>query len=304
MTRAIAAVILMWASASLPAASTQPRFGARVELLVVSAVVRDGDDAVVRGLTQSDFELRDAGKPVPISTFSEVNVDAPSSIDDGRFVVLLMDDLSASPALTTRMKQIAHGFADRMGPKDVMSVTFLNGGASVTTQSPSEVKRAIERFKPIGNHGAMVPGTPEQHAIETIGGLAVQLERVNHRRKIVVCLGRAGLFNPVVGDGQLRRYTAHTLRAAATSNITVYVIDPSGLSKGGFADFEGGFTRETGGGAFANINDYTPAIERVWEEAGNYYLLGYEPAPRDNARHRIEVRVKRRDVNVRARRLR
>ena len=86
-----------------------------------------------------------------------------------------MDDLSASPSLTIRMKQIAHGFADRMGPKDVLSVTYLNGGSSVTTQIRAEVKAAIDRFKPIGSHGAMTPGSKEQHAIETIGALSAQL---------------------------------------------------------------------------------------------------------------------------------
>ena len=40
------------------------------------------------------------------------------------------------------------------------------------------------------------------------------------------------------------------------------------------------------------------------EESGNYYLLGYEPARRDNRRHTIEVRVKQPDVTVRSHRTR
>jgi VWFA-related protein len=303
--RSIFTLALMAATAAITSGQTQPRFRADVDLLVVSAIVRDTGNAFVRGLTRDDFELLEDGKPVDIATFAEAGTDARASLDDGRFVVLLMDDLSASPSLTTRMKQIAHGFADRMGPKDVLSVTYLNGGSSVTTQIRGEVKRAIDRFKPIGSHGAMSPSSKEQHAIETIGALSAQLERVGHRRKIVVCIGAAHIFNPVVGDGELRGYTADTLRATARSNVTIYLIDPLGLNKGvSFADFEGGFARETGGSAFANINDYGPAIERVWEESGNYYLLGYEPARRDNRRHSIEVRVKKPDLNVRARRTR
>ena len=60
----------------------------------------------------------------------------------------------------------------------------------------------------------------------------------------------------------------------------------------------------SGGLAFANTNDYATAINQVWEESGNYYLLGYEPARRDNRRHSIEVRIKKPDLNVRARRTR
>jgi VWFA-related protein len=298
-------LVVIVATVAIASGQSQPRFRADVDLLVVSAIVRDGGNALVRGLTRDDFELREDGKPVDIATFAEASTDAAASLDDGRFVVLLLDDLSVSPSLTIRMKQIAHGFADRMGPKDVLSVTYLNGGSSVTTQIRGEVKRAIDRFKPIGSHGAMTPGSKAQHAIETIGALSAQLERVGHRRKLVVCIGPAQIFNPVVGDGELRGYTADTLRAAAKANVTIYVIDPLGLNKGvSFADFEGGFARETGGSAFANINEFESAIERVWEESGNYYLLGYEPARRDNRRHSIEVRVKKADLNVRARRTR
>jgi VWFA-related protein len=297
-------LIVIVAAVTGASGQTQPRFRADVDLLVVSAIVRDGGNALVRGLAREDFELREDGKPVTIATFAEAGTDARASLDDGRFVVLLMDDLSASPSLTVRMKEIAHGFADRMGPKDVLSVAYLNGGSSVTTQIRGEVKRAIDRFKPIGSHGAMTPGSKAQHAIETIGALATQIERVGHRRKVVVCIGSAQIFNPVVGDGELRGYTADTLRATAHGNVTIYVIDPIGLTKGVFADDEGGFARHTGGAAFANINDYGPAIERVWEESGNYYLLGYEPSRRDNRRHSIEVRVKKPDLNVRARRTR
>lgn len=302
--RSITTLALIAGATVVADGQQQPRFGARVDLLVVSAVVRTSDNALVRGLTRDDFELREDGKPVAIATFSEVHADALDSIDDGRFVVLLMDDLSASPSLTIRMKQIAHGFADRMGPKDVMSVTYLNGGNAITTQVRGEVKRAIDRFKPIGSHGAMAPGSIPQHAIETIGALSTQLERVGHRRKVLVSIGPASIFNPVVGDGPLRGHTADTLRATAEANVTMYVIDPAGLSKGAFADFEDGLARHTGGVAFANINDYGSAIDRVWEESGSYYLVGYEPARRDTRRHSIEVRVKKPDVTVRARRTR
>ena len=54
----------------------------------------------MRGLTRDDFELLEDGKPVDIATFAEAGTDARASLDDGRFVVLLLDDLQhASPAL-------------------------------------------------------------------------------------------------------------------------------------------------------------------------------------------------------------
>jgi len=65
-----------------------------------------------------------------------------------------------------------------------------------------------------------------------------------------------------------------------------------------------GFARETGGEAFVNINVFDAAVDQVWQESGTYYLLGYEPARRDNKRHTIEVKVKKPDMSARARRTR
>ena len=320
------------AAATITAQSPQPRFRSTVDLLVVSTIVRNADNALTRGLTQDDFELYEDGKPVSIATFAEANSDSRTSIDDGRFVVLLLDDLATSPVYTTRIKQVAHGFADRMGPKDVMSVLYLNGGKSVTTQIRGEVHKAIDQMGPIGNavlSPVLSRGGKEQHAIQTIGSLANQLARVGHRRKVVVCIGPTAMFNPTPGVGSLRADVAQTVRDTSRANVTTYVVDPLGLSEkpglstrpidaGGLPDdgpgtiskgagfhlHNSGFAYETGGLVFANTNTFEPVINQVWEESGNYYLLGYEPAKRDNKHHTIEVRVKKPVVQVRARRTR
>lgn len=301
----------------------QPRFGTRVDLLVVSAVVRNADESLTRGLTRDDFELLEDGKPVPIATFAEVDSDSPTSLDDGRFIVLLLDDLNTNPVFTTRIKQVAHAFVDRVGPKDVMSVTFLDGSSSTTTQNRGELHKAIERRQGFGRAILNRPSTG--HTMRTISGLATQLTRVGHRRKLLVCIGPAGSFN----TDDLRGDTADAIRDTARANVTTYVIDPLGLTErggvaqqpidagaisanspetadkgGGFQLYNGGFIHETGGLVFANINVFGQVVDRVWQEGGNYYLLGYEPPRRDNKRHAIEVRVKKPDAKVHSRRTR
>lgn len=330
MRYAIATAAVMTAAvAAVSGQAAQPRFSTGVDLLAVSAIVRGADHTVVRGLTPADFELLENGQPVPITTFAEVNTDLPTSPDDGRFVILLLDDLGTNPVYTTRIKQIAHGFADRMGPKDIVGVVYLNGSNSVTTQNPAEVRRAIDASKAYGK-AILGTGGVAEHSLRTIGSLSSQLARVPHRRKVVVCIGPSAMFNPLVHLGALRNEASQTLTATARANVTTYVIDPLGLtenpslsqraidagqlqaagpggaiSKGiGFHDYQSGLAFETGGVVFANTNGYDPAIDQVWEESGNYYLLGYEPARRDNRRYALEVRVKQPDVQVRTRRTR
>lgn len=60
---------------------------------------------------------------------------------------------------------------------------------------------------------------------------------------------------------------------------------------------------DTGGFAVRNSNDLTRGIERIADESRVYYLLGYMPtnARQDGKFRKIEVRVNRKDVKIRAR---
>jgi VWFA-related protein len=314
------------AAVTAAGAQEQPRFRADIDLIVVPAVVRDADNALVRGLTRGDFELLEDGKPVSIATFAEASSDARTSLDDGRFVVLLLDDYSTHPRFTQRIKDVARRFADRMGPKDVVSVVMMNGGSSVTTHRPQEVRAAIDRSRAYGQ-AFVSPTNPARHAMQNIGSLAAQLARVPHRRKTLVCIGPAATCNPPTHLDRSQGEAGLAMRETARANVTTYVIDPLGLTQKrslsaaaiddgvtrvpgvedqgqGFRLYQDGFAFESGGLAFANSNDYESAIAQVWEESGNYYLLGYEPARRDDRRHAIQVRVSRPGLTARARSLR
>src|SRR3954471_7038906 len=90
------------------------------------------------------------------------------------------------------------------------------------------------------------------------------------------------------------------LRDASQSNATVYVIDPEGLT-GNRPDDALAFSDVTGGQVFTT-NEREKAVDRVWDEAGHYYLLGYEaPAGEKRKTHTIDVRARRDGVRLRAR---
>jgi VWFA-related protein len=109
--------------------------------------------------------------------------------------------------------------------------------------------------------------------------------------------------------------------AASRANTSIYTFDPRGLATGEFdlADRVAGeadrqvltesldslriVADNTDGRAIVNRNDPAPDLKRMVQDNSAYYLLGYTTtaAPRDGKFHEIQVRVKRRDVDVRAR---
>jgi len=111
------------------------------------------------------------------------------------------------------------------------------------------------------------------------------------------------------------------IQAAARGNTAIYPLDPRGLTSSEFVagDSVGGdagrnilaesidglriIADETDGRAFIGRNTFLPDLQKMVEEVSAYYLLGYTStfAHRDGKFHEIQVRVNRKDVEVRAR---
>ena len=86
---------------------------------------------------------------------------------------------------------------------------------------------------------------------------------------------------------------------AARADVSVSVIGSQGLTGKSYAGARM-LADQTGGDAIVDTNTYGPGIERLWQRAGQYYLLGYAPGGEKKKRHSIEVRVRRPDVDVHA----
>lgn len=272
-----------------------------VDLVRVDAVVLDRWDNPVHGLRQHDFRIFEDGKAKPIESFTEVSADAGAA--DGRLIALLLDDVAVNPVLTERVRQVARGFIQRMGPLDEMAVVRLNGDAGRSTRDRAALLEAIDLYRP----DTVSPAVRwNEHTLETIAEMAAQFAEAEHPRKTLVCVGASHLFNlrePVHGDTFVRPYWFDAIRAAARYNVSVYVIDPNGLDGLIGTHDAAGFAWETGGQAF-RTNMFDHAVDQIWREAGNYYLLGYSATPEQTGdrTRRIKVSTTRADVTVRARR--
>jgi VWFA-related protein len=125
--------------------------------------------------------------------------------------------------------------------------------------------------------------------------------------------------------------TRDTIASATRSNVAIYGIDPRGLTDLGDETIELGsfpddtslgvgqgsiyneirmsqdslrtLSEETGGFAVVNRNDFATSFDRIVRDNSTYYVLAYYPPDSKPGRvHRIEVRVSRPGVSIRARR--
>ena len=337
---ALVASVLLTVAATSP--QQQPVFRVDVQLVEVAAVVLDRKGRPVSGLALEDFEIREDGRPVKIVAFVPIaggrehppsttpKVASLVSQAKGRFVVLLLDDMFIGPLRTPKIRQLASNFIERLDGFDEIAVVKLNGGQSASTRSREQARAALATYtrnrpptpSTSGELRARIDG-----AMDTVADVAHQLAVVPHRRKALVFIGAPVLFWPTVPRAPSpAAYSAswyRALHALAAANVALYYIDPRGLVHDGpdissssppsmFGAASGGetfdhaiaFAHETGGTAFVRSNLFDRALDQVWRESAEYYLLGYEPPVNDGKAHKITVEVHRKGLDVRARKTR
>ena len=300
MTRLVAAAlaVVAWV-ASAQRQQPAPLTGDLVELDVVAL---DRHDQPVTDLRREDFQIKEDGRAVDVKTFSHVTALGSMQPDDGRVVALLMDDIGVPSAGTSAMQAIAQVLLSPLGQGDELSIIRLS---SRSDEAFGDVSTARDRID--GYRGGMVSfsrrETPET-VLKAVARISQQLDPIDHRRKVILCLGMpyvCDVSEPVLGGASVL-WTAWVaaLSASARANVSVYCVDPTGVSRS-FGFFGTGLVRITGGEIFAGANNFEPAANAIWRDAGHYYLLGYWPTASTRDLHAIDVKVARKGVHVRAR---
>jgi VWFA-related protein len=275
----------------------------------VPAAVVDRKGASVPNLTVDDFRISEDGKPMDIGLFIAPAAASDTATEEGRFIVLVLDNLRTPAALAFRVRSIATRFVERMRPADTMTIIPISRGAATTTSDKTRLKAAIDGFKPAIGESIHSMAEDAEHSLRTIGELSRQMSEARQRRKVMVVIGDAATFNPqrqsaFSGRGpDLSQEWFDAIRETARYNISVYVVEPTGLSPDRhYDDFATSFAAETGGWAWANTNNFASAVDQIWREAGTYYVLGYNAPVNDDKLHTIDVKVTRQGATVRARR--
>lgn len=303
MTRLVLPVILA-VSCALSGARAQNADEPRSRV-VIDVVAVDRRGVPVLDLKQDEIEVWIGHFRVPIQTLTVVSPSDGQA--EGRLIVLLMDDVTISPAVVPRAREAARRFVSRIRPGDQMMVTTLTGTISETSGEPARLRKALDNYN-VRASGLDRLDVLNEHVLVTLASLARQLTEAPGRRKIVVAIGSGMVFDrplPPRGTGRdVESQWIDAMRAMASAHMHLYVIDPTGVGAGPADGGENGFARATGGHAFLNSNDSTAAVDRILREASNYYLIGVSDPPvgRKSDLRELEVRVSRPGVTAIARR--
>jgi VWFA-related protein len=153
---------------------------------------------------------------------------------------------------------------------------------------------------------AVVDQTRTQVTLSALNALAVHLGWASTDARKTLIVVSEGV---VQGGGRRRGLNLPTLDSIVQSanryNVSVYPIDPSGPA----ADDDSGGTDalqtladETDGRALLTDGDLDPALKRIAADSSAYYLVTYRsPKKIDGHFHQIQLRAKKRGVQLRTR---
>jgi VWFA-related protein len=330
-------------------------------------VLEDGKPQAIKsfGLVRIPLERPEA----PLFVQRPIEPDVQSNVRpfDGRVYLIFLDGFHTTAQNTTLVRAAAKKFIETsIGANDVAAVVSTQGLASQDfTSNKRLLLAAVDKF--IGNslesatvnrmneynnrrrqaggiQGPLVDPEEAHRAynasatLDTIHRLSDFMSGVRGRRKAMVLFSEGigyditNIFaNP--GASQVILDTRAAIAAATRANVSVYAIDPRGLTTLAGMDAAAPsppmdadpalklgplgmqeevrrqndslrvISEETGGFASINSNDFATAFDRIQHDNSSYYVLGYYPANerRDGRFRKIEVRVNRPGVEVRYR---
>jgi Ca-activated chloride channel family protein len=298
-------------AAAITVAAQEPqlfRSGART--VAVYATVSDESGRLAPDLSRDDFEIYDNGKRQALTVFaSEVQ---PIS------VVMLLDR-SGSMLTNFRLVEVAAGeFVKGLLPADKVRIGSFAGRIQLDprdfTSDRGEMLNILRtELQPAGP-------TPLWNAVT----VAVTALRHQEGRRVILVFtdgvdytggGRSVGLNEAMKRAQEDNVMVYAIGLATERRVTGrdarrggVIIGPAPIRpRVEIQHPDPGLPRiaaETGGGYFElrRTSDLRATFARVADELHRQYALGFEPPKLDGKSHKLEVRVKRDGLNVRARR--
>jgi VWFA-related protein len=326
----------MLAGPSLTSHTQRQTFRAGVDLVQVDAVVTDAHDRPVSDLPADAFEIREDGHPQTIATFRVVSIPPASRTVDGsagpprdvvsnahpqdsRLVVVLIDDVhvSVDAEKLHQLRVLITNLLERFTAQDEIAVVFTSRSdlAVDFTRDLAHQVAALDHLREaLGRTGV---GSASQRfdsltSLRTLQNVCRAMLDPDYSRRMIVYVGEQ---LPVVyfEPGPAHDALMDLFRLARDADIEIYPIDPRGLVPLSAASDIDAIADEhdslhvlalnTGGRAFVERSSLPSAVREIAAENGAFYLLGYyrDPAVHDGRFHRIDVRVNRPGLRVRAR---
>jgi VWFA-related protein len=317
----------------------RPVFRAGTDLVRVDVVVLDRHGVPVPSLTADDFEVQEDGARQEIRTFQYVKADGSPPADDEvsltirsrshaameaakdnvRVFLIFWDEYhigqigSANRARVALMRFVRTAF----GPTDI--VAFMDPLTPIDavwfTRDRLELAEHVRKL--VGRSGVYLPTRSAAEEAQLERGDVERLRSevtVSALKSAVVHLGglRDGRKSLVLVSEGLRGMMRDSqtllndlVRTANDNNTAIYSIDPRGFGTARFPSLFDGVADDTGGQALRS-NDLDESFRKVVTQSSGFYLIGYAPSdspgrPMDGRFHKIKVKVKPTNLDIRAR---
>jgi len=266
----------------------QPIFKSNVRTVPIYATVVDASGRLAPDLEQADFTILDNGKPADVSLFS--NESQP-------FTAVVMLDTSASMTANLKLlNRAAEQFLLRLLPVDKAQVGAFNDKIQLSGTFTNN------RDELIGALDDLYFGNPTRLNDGIAAGLDA-LQGIDGRRVVLVFTD---------GEDTSSRIGFKTvLERARDEEVMVYSIGLESEYFNGMRVVKSRPSRdlrkisdETGGGYFELLKsaELAPTFSRVAQELRSQYLIGFAPAALDGKVHKLDVKVSKPGMTVRARR--
>lgn len=283
----VCAAVAVAGAAVLAQQPDQPVFRSSVRTVPIYATVVDASGRLVPGLERTDFSVLDNGKPAEMLLFS--NESQP-------FTAVVMLDTSASMTANLKLlNRAAEQFLLRLLPVDRAQVGAFNDKIQLSGTFTND------RDELIGALNDLYFGNPTRLNDGIAAGLDA-LKGVDGRRVVLVFTDGE--------DTASRVGFKNVLERARDEEVMVYSIGLESEYFNGMRVVRSRPSRdlrkisdETGGGYFElqKTDELAPTFTRVAQELRSQYLIGFAPVALDNRVHKLEVKVNKPGMTVRAR---
>jgi VWFA-related protein len=270
-------------------ANRQQVFRSGVDLASFAVTVTDKKGNIVTDLTKDDFEILEDGKQQAAAYFAQGDGDAAPPMHLG-----LMLDASSSMQNDMKLAQgAAIKFLNMLPAADDITLVDFDTQVRITRYPQRDFARLIERIRQRKADGWTA----------LYDALGTYLDGADSQdgRKVMVMYTDGG-------DSRSSLSLSETLTLLKASNVTVYAIglvENTGSARAQLQLTLRQLTEATGGQAFfpMAMKEVEHAYDKVLAEIKGQYHLGYQStnSAKDGAWRKVEIRVKRPDVRIRAR---
>ena len=264
-------------------------FRSGVDLTSFAVTLTDRKGNLITDLTRDDFEVLEDGKKQSLDYFANGDGDTAPPMHLG-----LMVDASGSMQADMKLAQgAAVKFLNRLPAAQDITLVDFDTQVRITRYPQRDFARLVERIRQRKADGWTA-------LYDALGTYLDGADSQDGRKILVVYTDG--------GDSSSVLTLPETITLLKASNVTVHAIGlvtHTGSARSMMEMTLRQLTEVTGGQAFfpMAMKDVESAYDKVLAEINGQYHLGYLPAntARDGAWRKVEIRVTRPDLRVRAR---